>query len=86
MKIEIEVKDWVVSQLEELKDATGSVDYKELFSNALALMAWATQQRVTGRSVASIDEQAKEFRRLQMPALEYAAYLSGHGAAELNAA
>jgi hypothetical protein len=86
MKIEIEVKDWVVSQLEELKDVTGSVDYKELFSNALALMAWATQQRATGRSVASIDEQGKEFHRLQMPALEYAAYVSSHDLAQRDAA
>lgn len=86
MKIEIETEDWVVSQLEELKDATGSANYKELFSNALALMAWATRQRSAGRSVASIDEQAQEFCRLQMPALEYAAYLSGHGAMDLKAA
>jgi hypothetical protein len=86
MKIEIETEDWVVSQLEELKDATGSANYTELFSNALALMAWATQQRSAGRSVASIDEQAKEFRRLRMPVLEYVAFVSGHGATELKAA
>ncbi len=86
MKIAIETEDWVVSQLDVLKDTTGSANYKELFNNALALMAWATQQRSAGRSVASIDEQAKEYCRLQMPALEYAAFISGHGAVDLKAA
>lgn len=86
MKIQMEVPDWVASQVDQLKDVTGSADYKELFNNAMALLAWAVQQRVAGNSVASIDPGAKEFRRLQMPALEYAAFVSGQLSPELNAA
>jgi len=86
MKIQIEVQDSAVSRLEELKNITGSSDYKELFSNAVALLAWAVQQRTAGNSVASIDADAKEFRRLQMPALEYAAFISGRHSENLKAA
>jgi len=86
MKIQIEVQDWVVSQLEDLKDITGSDDYKELFNHAVALLAWAVEQRAAGNAVASIDSEAKEFRRLQMPALEYAAFIAGRGAIDLKAA
>jgi len=86
MKIQFEVEDWVVSQIDELKDTTGSADYKELFNNALAILRWATEQRVAGRSVASIDEQGREFLRLRMPALEYAAFISGQHLPNLKAA
>jgi hypothetical protein len=86
MKLQFEVEDWVVSQVEELKEATGSADYKELFNNAFALLTWAIQERTSGRTVASIDEDGKQFQRLRMPALEYAAFISGRHLPNLKAA
>lgn len=85
MKIQFEVEDSVVSQFEQLKTRTGSSDYKELFNNALALLAWAVRQRLEGRSIASIDVIAKEYTTLQMPSLEYAAFLA-EGRDHLNVA
>jgi len=86
MKIEFEVDDRVISEFEGLKALTGSADYKELFNNALGLLAWATQQRIAGRSVGSIDANAKEYTTLQMPALEYAALASTGQIPNLKAA
>lgn len=85
MKIQFEVEDSVVSQFEELRTQTGSSDCKELFNNALALLAWAVRQRQAGRSIGSIDVQAKEYTTLQMPSLEYAAFIVER-IANLNAA
>ena len=86
MKIQVEVEDRVISEIEQLRAVTGSADFKELFNNALALLSWATTQRLSGRAVASIDERLKEFRRLRMPALEFAASIGGDRYSESDAA
>ncbi|MGH9635419.1 MAG: hypothetical protein ACRD72_11350 [Candidatus Angelobacter sp.] len=74
MRIQVEVDDEAVNQIEELKRLTGLKTYKDLFNNSIAILWWATNQRRNGRIIASIDEQKHEFKELQMPVLEYAAH------------
>ena len=75
MRVQIEFDDKAMSQIEDLKLATGLKTYKDLFNNSIALLAWAVLQRRQGRIVASINEEKEEFKELQMPALEHAAQL-----------
>jgi hypothetical protein len=56
-----------------LQNTTGLKTYKDLFNNALTLLDWAIQQKRAGRVIASLDETSKDYRELQMPALERAA-------------
>jgi hypothetical protein len=73
MRIQLDLDEPGMQLLEELKEATGSRTHKELFNNAITLLDWAIDQRRARRIVASVDETNKNFRELQMPALERAA-------------
>ncbi len=76
VRIQVEFDKCGLAQIEELKEKTGISTYKELFNNALTILAWAVEQRESGRMVASIDEEQNQFRELQMPTLEHAAWVS----------
>lgn len=73
MRIQLDLDEASAKWLEELKEATGSKTYKEFFNNAITLLDWAIRQRHSGRIVASLDEASKNYKELQMPALERAA-------------
>jgi len=73
MRIQVEFDDEAMRQVEDLKQLTGLKTYKDLFNNGIALLWWAANQRRNGRAIASVDEEQREFKELQMPALEYAA-------------
>jgi len=73
VRIQVEFDENGASMIESLKNKTGVSTYKDLFNNALALLNWAVQQRESGRAIFSADEAKKEYREMQMPALEYAA-------------
>ena len=73
MRIQIEIDEIGIRVLEEIKKKTGLSTYKDIFSNAVTLLEWAAKQRAEGRAVASLDERSKNYRELQMPALEEAA-------------
>lgn len=73
MRIQLDLDEVGMKLLDELKTATGSKTHKELFNNAITLLDWAISQRQSGRIVASLDESNKNYKELQMPALEYAA-------------
>lgn len=73
MRIQVEFDDDGVSLIERLKMKTGISTYRDLFNNALALLDWAVRQRESGRMIFSADDLKKEYREMQMPALEYAA-------------
>ena len=76
MRLQLDIDKVGEELLERLKRATGTKTHKELFNNALTLLDWAIKQRTLGRTIASVDEQNREFRELQMPALEHAARYS----------
>ena len=73
MRIQLDLDEEGMNLVERLKTATGSKTYKELFNNALTLLDWAIRQRHEERKIGSFDEQNKNYRELQMPALEHAA-------------
>ena len=70
MRIELRVDAAGMELLKNLKEATGSKTYQDLFDNAITLLDWAITQRKVGRIVASLDERNKNYKELQMPALE----------------
>lgn len=73
MRIQLDLDEYGMTIIKRLMDSTGSNTYKELFNNAVTLLDWAVNQRRSGRRVASVDETRKEYRELQMPALERSA-------------
>ena len=73
MRIQLEVDQTGKSLIQGLMESIGAGTYKELFNNCLTLLAWAVRQRVEGRTIASVDADNKNYRELQMPALENAA-------------
>ena len=72
MRIQLDLDETGMKWLDSLEKATGTRTHKELFNNALTLLEWALTQRRMGRIVASLDESSKNYKELQMPALEYA--------------
>lgn len=70
MRIQLDVDAEHAQLLDELKKASGSKTYKELFNNAMTLLRWAISQRKEGRIIASVNESEKTYNELRMPALE----------------
>ncbi len=77
MKLQLEFDESALTRIEDLKRETGLTTYKSLFDNALAILSWATQQRMKGRTVVSLDRRNQEFKELEMAALEHAARFAG---------
>lgn len=73
MRIQLDLDEDGVRWLDELKGDLRLTTHKELFNNALTLLDWAITQRKAGRIIASLDEASKNYKELQMPALERAA-------------
>jgi hypothetical protein len=53
----------------DLMGKTNLRTQKDLFENALALFGWAVKEVSRGRVIASLDEEAKTYGELHMPAL-----------------
>jgi hypothetical protein len=73
MRIQIDLDEYRVKELEELMDVCGLATKKELFNNALTLFEWAVNSARNGRAIASLDQDAQKFRELETPALRTAA-------------
>ena len=69
-RIQLDLPDEQVKELDELMRETKMTTRKELFNNALTLFQWAVKAKRAGRMIASIDEQDKSAKELLMPALE----------------
>jgi hypothetical protein len=74
MKMQLDLPDTKVEELNILMNKTGIATYKELFNNALTLLEWAVDQTKAGRAIASIDEEHETYRLLLMPVLETLAH------------
>ncbi len=72
MRIQIDLDKESVEWIEQLKERTGLRTHKDLLNNSLTLLDWAVQQREAGRVIASVDERTKDYKELQMPAVEHA--------------
>ena len=70
MKLQIEVTEESLTQLDALREEAGLESMKDLVNNALTLLGWAVTEAKKGRLIASVDEQAQSFKELSMPVLE----------------
>ncbi len=68
-RIQFDLPEDKVAELEKLMAESGIKTKKELFNNALTLFEWAIKERKAGKTIASVDEKAKRYKELLMPAL-----------------
>jgi hypothetical protein len=76
MRIQLDLDDYGIEMVDELKRLTGSRTYKDLFNNAMSLLDWAVRQRMHGNTISSIDSGTGPSKELVMPALQHAAMLA----------
>ncbi len=70
IRIQLDLPDEQVRELDELMKETLLTTRKELFNNALTVFQWAAKAKKAGRIVASLDEACGNANELVMPALE----------------
>ena len=70
VRIQLELPEDQVAELDELMRETKIRTRKDLFNNALTLFAWAVKEKKAGRIIAAIDESQNVVKELLMPALE----------------
>lgn len=70
VRIQFELPEDKVRELEGLMREAKIATRKDLFNNALTLFEWAIKQRKGGRIIASIDEKNQKFKEIVMPSLE----------------
>jgi len=70
VRIQLDLPEEQVRELDELMRETKLSSRKELFNNALTLFQWAVKAKRAGRTIASVDEQDRSAKELLMPALE----------------
>ena len=70
VRIQLELPDEQVAELDELMRETRMRTRKDLFNNALTLFGWAVKEKKAGRLIASVDESQEVIKELLMPALQ----------------
>jgi metal-responsive CopG/Arc/MetJ family transcriptional regulator len=68
-RIQLELPEEKVKELEELMENAGIKTKKELFNNALTLLEWAIKEKKTGRKIASINEEEDKYKEVVIPGL-----------------
>lgn len=66
---QIDVPEERDREIEDLMKECGISTKKELFNNAVTLLKWAIEEKRKGRIIASVEEEGKKYRELQMPIL-----------------
>ncbi|MCI0487941.1 MAG: hypothetical protein L0229_15220 [Blastocatellia bacterium] len=69
VRIQFELPEEKVRELERLMQETGIGTRKDFFNNALTLLEWAIHERKAGHVIASLDEKNKQYKELVMPIL-----------------
>jgi hypothetical protein len=68
-RIQFELSEEKLNELESLMEETGVRTKKDLFNNALTLLEWAIAERKAGRIIASVDEKENKYKEIVMPVL-----------------
>ncbi len=71
-KIQIELSEEKLEELDILKRELHLRTKKELFNNAVSLLKWAVKEVKSGRIIASMDEESQKYKELCMPVLSVA--------------
>lgn len=69
-RIQIEIDEDQMNELERLRELGGLRTKKELLNNAFTLLKWAAKERAQGASVVSVNEKEGTYKELEMPFLE----------------
>lgn len=69
-RIQFEISEDRLRELEALMNTTGASTKKELLNNALTLFEWAVEEEKAGNTLASVNENKKTYRELVMPLLK----------------
>lgn len=69
-RIQLELPEDKVKQIEALMEESGLKTKKEYINNALTLLEWAMREVRSGRVIASVDEREKRYKEILLPALE----------------
>jgi hypothetical protein len=77
IRIQLELSESRVRELENLMDETGLATKKDLINQALTLFEWAIREKRAGRMIASVDEASQKYKEVLMPALEHAIQTTG---------
>ena len=75
-RIQIDLPEEKVRQIEALIEETGLPTKKDFFNNAITLLAWAIREVKAGRTIASVDEQHNRYKEILLPVLENVATLT----------
>lgn len=70
MRVQFDISDNRVDDLNALQEKTQVTTRKDVFENAVAIFEWAVKQRAKGRLIGAYCEKTKEFFEITMPALE----------------
>jgi hypothetical protein len=68
-RIQFEMPESKVKDLEALMSESGTQTKNELFNNALTLLEWAVEETKRKRVIASVDEGNSTYNELHMPIL-----------------
>jgi hypothetical protein len=70
VRLQVEMDQEQMAELEQLLQLGGLKTKKELFNNALTLLKWAAREKAKGNAICSINEQDHMRKELEMPFLE----------------
>ena len=68
-RIQFELPEDKVAELERLMDEGGIKTRKDLLNNALMLLEMAIKERKEGRTLVSVDEKKNRYKEVLMPIL-----------------
>ena len=69
-RIQFNVPDDKLEELDEMRKELGLSTRKDLFNNAMTLLEWTMNQKKKGHKVVALNEMDDSYRELVMPALE----------------
>lgn len=73
VRIQLDLPEEKVEELNEVMAKADIGTRKDLFNNALSLLAWAIKEREAGNIIAAMNESAGTYKELVMPSLDAAA-------------
>jgi len=66
-RIQFELTEDQVKEIEKLMKRTGTSTKREFFNNAIAILEWAVDESADGRKIASMDDSSHSYKELVMP-------------------
>jgi hypothetical protein len=72
VRVQVEVLEDRLSELNELMRLCGLSTRKDLFNNAISILEWATEEVGKGNVIASVNRKERNYEVLRMPVLDAA--------------